>query len=101
MEILNDTNFDSAIASGITVVDFFANWCGPCKMLTPILEETASEMPEIKFYKVDVDVSNALAARYQVSSIPNLIIFKDGKAVDQIIGFAPKNQIIDKIRAVI
>lgn len=100
MEILNDTNFDEAIASGITVIDFFANWCGPCKMLSPILEETATDLPEVKFYKVDVDASNALASRYQVASIPNLIIFKDGKAVDQIVGFTPKNQIIDKIRAV-
>ena len=99
MEIINKENFDSKIEKGVVLVDFFANWCMPCKMLSPVLEE-ASELfgDKVSIYKVDVDKDNELAARFNVMSIPNLILFKDGKAVNQLVGFASKQDIVDFIK---
>lgn len=99
MEIITNDTFDQTISSGIVLVDFFANWCGPCKMLSPVLEEVANELTNVKVVKVDVDQEQQLAMRYGIQSIPNLIIFKDGKAVDQIVGFVPKAQIVSKLEA--
>jgi len=88
MEYLNKSNFDSKISEGIVVVDFFANWCGPCRMLSPFLEEMAEEFAgKVAIYKVDVDEDPELAERYDVFSIPNLIIFKNGKKFNQMVGF--------------
>lgn len=99
MEILNETNFDSTIASGVVLVDFFADWCGPCKMMSPVLDEIAKEVPEAVIAKVDVDATPDLAGRYGVQAIPNMIIFKDGKAVDQITGFTGKEALINRIKS--
>ena len=96
MKILNSNEFDNAIASGIVLVDFYADWCGPCKMLSPVIEGLAEKMEQVNFYKLNVDASSDIAGRYGVQAIPNLIIFKDGKAVDQITGFVPENEIIDE-----
>ena len=82
MKIINSTQFDEVTSEGIVVVDFFANWCGPCKMLAPVLEEMADEYKQVKFVKVDVDQDVDLARRYGIQSIPNVIFFKDGKAVN-------------------
>ena len=99
MEIINKENFDSKVEKGVVLVDFFANWCMPCKMLSPVLEE-ASELfgDKVSIYKVDVDKDNELAARFNVMSIPNLILFKDGKAVNQHVGFTSKQDIVDFIK---
>ena len=99
MEIINKENFDSKVEKGVVLVDFFANWCMPCKMLSPVLEE-ASELfgDKVSIYKVDVDKDNELAARFNVMSIPNLILFKDGKAVNQHVGFDSKQDIVDFIK---
>ena len=96
---INKENFDSKVEKGVVLVDFFANWCMPCKMLSPVLEE-ASELfgDKVSIYKVDVDKDNELAARFNVMSIPNLILFKDGKAVNQHVGFASKQDIVDFIK---
>lgn len=99
MEIINSTNFNETIANGVVLVDFFANWCGPCKMIAPVLEEIDNEIAQVKIVKVDVDQNTALAGQYGVQSIPNMIIFKDGQAVDQIIGFVPKQDIVKKLEA--
>ncbi len=94
MEYLNNSNFDAEIKEGITVVDFFANWCGPCRMLAPLLTECEKQYQgKVKFAKVDVDENNALAAKYDVMSIPNLIIFKDGQAVNQHIGYFSQEEL--------
>ena len=87
MKILESNEFDNAIASGVVLVDFYADWCGPCKMLAPVIEGLADKMTNVSFYKLNVDNSSDIARRYGVQAIPNLIIFKDGKAVDQITGF--------------
>ena len=90
-------DFDNLISKGNYLVDFYADWCGPCKMLAPVLEEVAQELPTVTFAKVDVDQDPSLAGRYGIQSIPHLILFKDGQAVDQISGFVGKNVILEKL----
>ena len=76
---LKNKDFDAAIQSGIALVDFYADWCGPCKMMSPIVDEIADERTDVTVAKVNVDESSELASRFGVVSIPTLIIFKDGK----------------------
>jgi thioredoxin 1 len=75
------------------LVDFYADWCGPCRVLGPVLEELARETPHAKIVKVNVDDSPRLAGQYRVSSIPNLLVFKDGRVVDQQVGLASKQHL--------
>jgi len=94
----NTENFDAEIASGVALVDFYADWCGPCKMIAPVLDEIATEMNGIaKVLKVNVDEAQELAQRYGVMSIPNLIVFKDGQNVQQAVGFQPKEALVSMI----
>lgn len=90
---LENENYDELIKEGIVVVDFFATWCGPCKMLGPIIEKLGNSMNDVKFIKVDVDKHEELARRYGVMSIPTIIFFKDGKEVTKRIGFIPEEGI--------
>ena len=79
MDLTND-NFDSTVGSGVTLVDFWAEWCGPCKMMTPVIDELASEFGDkVTVAKIDVDSQQELATKFQVSSIPTIIVFKDGE----------------------
>lgn len=91
MRVINEKEFKELVSDGLVLVDFFAEWCGPCRMLAPILEDFASEESEIEVYKVNVDNEPDLAREFQVSSIPTMILFKDGKKIDKKIGFAPKD----------
>lgn len=86
-------NYDELIKEGIVVVDFFATWCGPCKMLGPIIEKLGEEISNVKFIKIDVDKNEDLARRYGVMSIPTIIFFKDGREVKKHIGFIPEESI--------
>lgn len=97
MRIVNSEEFLEVTKNGLVLVDFFANWCGPCKMMGPVLEEVEEEIDELTVIKVDTDENGALAAKFGVQSIPNMILFKDGKVVDQLIGFTPKDECIEKI----
>jgi len=97
MRIVNSDEFKEATKSGLVLVDFFANWCGPCKMMGPVLEEIENEIEELTVLKVDTDENGALAVQFGVQSIPNMILFKDGQVVDQLIGFTPKDACIEKI----
>ncbi|AKJ63587.1 thioredoxin [Kiritimatiella glycovorans] len=84
---LNGENFDQAVNSGVALVDFWAPWCGPCKMQTPILESLADKVgDEVTLAKVNVDEGPEIAARYGVRSIPTLIVFKDGEVAQQFVG---------------
>ncbi|MCR5067193.1 MAG: thioredoxin [Erysipelotrichaceae bacterium] len=94
MEILNTETFDEKVREGIALVDFFATWCGPCKMLAPVLEQLAGEYAgKVRFYKVDCDNDPELAQRFGVASIPNVVILKDGQLFNRSIGFASKDQL--------
>ncbi len=92
---IGDNNFNEEVLNSkeLVLVDFFATWCGPCKMVAPILEDLESEMIDIKFVKIDVDESPSVANQYGIQSIPTLKVFKDGKVVDTVVGFLPKEQI--------
>ncbi len=84
---LKEGNFDQTISQGVTLVDFFAVWCGPCKMMAPAIEQLAQEFAgRAKVAKVDVDKAISLAMRYQVRGVPTFIIFKDGQPIQQIVG---------------
>ena len=93
-------NFDSLLEGDKPVfVDFWATWCGPCRMVGPIVEQLADEYEgQVVFAKVDVDEEPDLARRYQIYSIPNMIIFKDGEIAEQIVGARPKAMLDEKIR---
>ncbi len=89
---LNHGDFEREVlkSSTPTVVDFYADWCGPCKMVSPIIESLSNEYSgKVKFAKVDTDLNQILAARYDIMSIPTVMIFKDGKVVDKVIGAVP------------
>ena len=87
---LTKENFNETIAEGVTLVDFWAEWCGPCRMMGPIIEELAEKLDgQYRICKVNVDNENELAARYGVMSIPTVILFKDGKELDKRIGVHP------------
>ncbi len=91
MRILTNEDFKEAIKEGVTLVDFFATWCGPCKMLSPVVEQLAEEMGDrANFFKVDVDEADEIAAEFGIMSIPTLIVFKDGEPVKKSVGFQPK-----------
>ena len=88
-------NFRSEVleAKGTVLIDFWASWCGPCRMLSPIVDAVADEHPEVKVGKVNVDEQPALAQQFDIMSIPTLITFKDGKPLHQSIGLIPKEQV--------
>ena len=92
---LKEADFDSEVANGTTVVDFWAAWCGPCRMLAPVIEELSESMKDMKFAKVDISAERGLAGRFGVMSIPTLVLFKDGEEVDRLIGAYPR-EIMEK-----
>ena len=95
-----DTNsFEKEVlnCSGVVLVDFWAEWCGPCKMQLPVLEEISSEMTDVKVCKVNVDENNELAIKFGIRSIPTMMIFKNGEKVDQLVGLKQKNELVGKL----
>ncbi len=84
---INDENFESTVSQGVVLVDFYADWCGPCRMLSPILEALASEMDgKMQVAKLDVDHAPKTTTTYQITSVPTMIVFKNGKEADRIVG---------------
>lgn len=94
---LNNTNFGEVVGSGVVLVDFFADWCGPCRLLAPTIEQLASENPNVKFSKINVDAYPELASRHGVMSIPTLLFFKDGVLKDTSVGVVSKAVIEKKL----
>jgi thioredoxin 1 len=99
---LSDSQFEAAIANGVTLVDFWAPWCGPCRMQKPILEEVAKNIDsQAKIAELNVDEAQSIAVQFGVQSIPTLILFKDGSEVRRFVGVQPGEILIDAIRAAV
>lgn len=95
---LTEATFDQAVSSGLVVVDLWAPWCVPCRMLAPTVEELAGEYAgKAAFYKLNIDEEKGPAQKHQVMSIPTLLVFKDGKVVDRIVGALPKERIMERL----
>ena len=98
-KIITSQEFDNTIESGVVVVDFFATWCGPCKMLSPVIDELSGELENVNFVKVDIDQSMDLAQKFKIVSVPTLKVFKNGEEVDTLMGFMPKEVLKSKVEA--
>lgn len=96
---INENNFHEEVEShkGLVLLDFYATWCGPCKMLAPVLDALGEEVQDVKICKSDVDEASALAAKFGVQSIPTVVLFRDGEVVDGFVGFRAKEQILPMI----
>ena len=104
MTELNDNNFDAEVlqAQGVAIVDFWAVWCAPCRMLAPVIEGIADEFAgTVKVCKMDVDGANDVPARFGIRSIPTVLFFKDGQLVDRTVGAVSKAVIVDKLNALL
>lgn len=100
MKEIMDSNFKDEVQDqgGVVVVDFWASWCGPCKMLSPIIEELSNEITTVKFAKVNVDENPQSSQSFNIASIPTLLVFKDGKVVDTMVGFRPKAELEELVK---
>ncbi|ARU19122.1 thioredoxin [Ligilactobacillus salivarius] len=99
---LTDQTFDKKTNNGVTFTDFWATWCGPCRMQSPVIEQLAEEMGDKVFFsKVDVDANQETAAKFGIMSIPTMLIKKDGQVVDTIVGYHTKEQLQKKLEAYI
>lgn len=100
-KIVNTANFRGTVeeSNNVVVVDFFATWCGPCKMLAPVFDSLSEELTDADFVKVDIDQSLELAQKFGITTVPTMMIFKDGKVVDTLVGFMPKDNLKAKVQA--
>lgn len=93
-----DQNFKQEVSDGLVLVDFWAAWCGPCKMIAPVLEELDADMNDkVKIVKVDVDENQQTASEFGIMSIPTLLLMKDGETVDKVVGFRPKEALAELV----
>ena len=100
-KVISSEEFNNLVENveAVVVVDFFATWCGPCKMLAPVFQEVANEFEgKVKFYKIDIDESLDIARQFSVSTVPTVIIFKNGEPLERLVGFMPKENLVSKIK---
>lgn len=97
VRLIKSGEFDEVLKNEVVFVDFFAKWCGPCKMISPIVDEISNEIENVTFVKVDVDESNELVSMFNIMSIPTLLIFKNGELKAKNVGFMSKSEIINFI----
>ena len=100
-QVISSEEFNNLVehVEGIAVVDFFATWCGPCKMLAPVFQEVGNELEgKANFYKIDIDQSLDIARQFSVSTVPTVIIFRNGEPIERLVGFMPKENLLSKIR---
>ncbi len=90
VRVINSAEFNDSIKTGVSVVDFNAKWCGPCRMLGPVLEKLSGEMADVRFYAVDVDEDPDVAEQFHITSIPYVAVFRDGQKVAENVGFIPE-----------
>jgi thioredoxin 1 len=99
---LNNSNFDATVAEGVTMVDFWAPWCGPCRMIAPVVEELAEDFEgKATIAKVNTDEEQEIAVKFGIRSIPTILFFKDGQVVDQMVGAAGKDVFAEKLNALL
>ncbi|WP_040327373.1 thioredoxin [Clostridium ihumii] len=101
-KVIKTNEFENLVENkeGVVVVDFFATWCGPCKMLSPVFSSLGEEMKfKTDFLKVDIDESEILARRFKVNTVPTVIIFENGQEMDRLIGFIPKENLKEKVES--
>jgi len=102
VKYLDDKNFKNTISSGVTLVDFYADWCGPCRMIAPIIQELATDLKgQATIAKLDIDGAQDTTAEFQVTSIPTIILFKDGKEMKRIVGVRDKQSIKNMVLSVL
>lgn len=95
---INENEFANTISNGVTVVDFFATWCGPCKMLSPVIDELSEELGDrVAFYKADIDEATNLAEEFKIMSVPTVLVFKDGVKQKALVGYKPKDELLAEI----
>ena len=98
VKILTDANFETETKNGVVVVDFWATWCGPCRMQSPVIDELNEESDgNVNYFKMDVDANQATPSKFGIMSIPTLLVTKDGEVVDKLIGYHSKEQILSKL----
>ena len=95
---INTNDFESNIAKGKVLVDCYADWCGPCKMLSPIIDELANEINDVNFYKLNVDENEEIASKYSIMSIPTLLIFENGKLKTTSVGLKSKEELKELLK---
>ena len=96
MNSITELNFEEIIkAEGLTIVDFSATWCMPCRMLAPILAQVADKKDQVSFYNIDIDESEEIAKRYRIFSVPTLMAFKEGKVIDSLVGLNSFDEVMD------
>ena len=95
---IKQNEFDEKVKSGKVLVDFYADWCGPCKMLSPIIDQIAEETNDTQFYKLNVDESEEIAVKYGIMSIPTLLLFENGQLKKTLVGFKSKSELEEELK---